>query len=215
MLSKVFLFLTVIAPFLSLAAGIYVFKSLDARLRWLFYYVCLASMAAVISYSLSIVGTNTMPGLHIYVPLEFIVLTLFYANYIKEYINRKYIWIIIGAFVIFCIMNAIFFQEIAIYPNIPRAMESIVMVIFSVLYFHKVMVEAKIKKLSKEPMIWINTGILVYFSFDFFFHISFPAALANSVEFAMGILYFFWVTDILFYSLLAIGFYEQKKMPEL
>lgn len=202
-------------PLIPLALGIYVFRKLGDKLKILFYYICITAVADIVSSLVARTGTNTMPGAHIYVPVELVVLTLFYANYVKEYISKKYIWIIIGTFVIISIMNALFFQKVTVYPNIPRAVECIVMVIYSVLYFHKVMVEAKIKKLSKEPMIWINTGILCYFSFDFFFHISFPAVLASSVEFAKGILYFFWATNIMFYSILAIGFYKQKKLAEL
>ena len=214
MLANIYFFLEVFVPFLPLAFGIFAYKSLDLKLRVLFYYVCFASIASVYSYLVSITSTNSMPGAHIYVLGEFVVLTLFYANYINEYVNRKFIWSIIGAFSVFSILNALFIQKITVYPNIPRAVESIVMVVFSVLYFHKVMVEAKIKKLSKEPMIWINTAMLIYFSVNFFFHISFPVALANSVEFAKGIIYFFWATNIVFYTILTIGFYKQKKLTQ-
>lgn len=199
-------------PFVPLIFGIYAFKNLGANLKILFYYVCFSLVASILSQLISVAGITTMPEAHIYVPLEFAILVLFYMNYLRGYVNKKYTWFIISGFALLSILNALFFQNINEYPNIPRGIESIIMVVFSVLYFHNVMVEAKIKKLSKEPMIWINTAMLIYFSSDFFFHLSFPVVLANSVEFAKGIIYFFWATNILFYLILAVGFYKQKNL---
>ncbi len=214
MLIEYYQYLTTIAPFLPVAFGLYAYKGLGKELRILFYFVCFSAVAELVSALISIGGNNTMPGAHVYVLVEFIILTFFYANYIKVYIARKYIWVIIAGFTVLSVLNALFIQKITAYPNILRAVESIVMVIFSVLYFHKIMVEAKIKKLSKEPMIWINTAMLVYFSGNFFFHILFPVVLANSEEFARRIIYFYWSSNILFYLILTVGFYKQIKLAE-
>ena len=214
MLIEYYQYLTTISPFIPLVFGIFVYKKMDSRLKLLFFYVCFSSAASLISQLISIADTTTMPEAHFYVPFEFIILVLFYQNYLTGYINKKYIWLIISGFFLLSILNALYFQGIDEYPNIPRGVESMVMVVFSVLYFHKVMVEAKIKNLAKEPMIWINTGMLIYFSGDFFFHLSFPVVLDNSVDFARRIVYFFWGMNILFYLMLTIGFYKQKKLAE-
>lgn len=212
MVVKYYQLLETIVPFIPLILGAYVYKSLGGNLKILFYYVCFSSVASIISQLISSTGTTTFPAAHFYVPLEFIILVLFYMNYLTGYINKKFTWFIISGFVLLCLLNVLFFQDITEYPNIPRGVESIILVVFSVLYFHKVMVEAKIKKLAGEPMIWINTGILIYFSGDFFFHLSLPLALAVSAEFARKIVYFFWATNIFFYLILAVGFYKQKRL---
>ena len=213
MLEEYYLFFETFFPFITLSFGIYAYGSMDFKLKILCYFVFFASISSTASYLISRTGTNNMPELHVYVLFEFILLTLFYVNSIKEYINRKFIWVIIGGFVVLSILNALFFQEITKYPYILRAIESIVIVIFSILYFHKVMVEAKIKKLFKEPMIWINTAMLVYFSINFFFHILLPIVVMKTLnEFAREMVYFYWATNILFYMLIAIGFYKQKKL---
>lgn len=206
--------LVTFVPLVPLVFGLFAFKNLGDRLKILFYYVCFASVVSILTSLIANSGTNTMPLLHMYVPVELLLLTLFYVNYIKEYINRKYIWAILGAFIAFSVLNVLFFQKIATYPYLLRAVESIILVVFSVLYFYKVMVEAKIKKLSKDPMIWINTGMLFYFSGNFFFHILLQLAVTTSNDFAKKMVYFFWTTNILFYLVLAIGFYKQKKLSE-
>lgn len=204
-------YISSITPLFSVALGIYSFKWLESRLKVLFIFVCFAAFSDITAILL-LRGINTMPEAHIYALVEFIILTLFYANYLKRYISRKFIWTVISVFTLFSLLNALFIQKITVYPYIVRAIESIVMVIFSILYFHKVMVDAKIKKLSKEPMIWINTGMLLYFSSNFFFHILLPLVVTYSNEFARIMVYYFWVTNILFYLILAIGFYKQKKL---
>ena len=155
-----------------------------------------------------------MPAAHLYVLVEFIFLTLFYSNYVKKYVAPKYIPIAISIFILFTVLNAVFIQKVSEYPSVLRVVESIIIVIFSILYFHKVMVESKITKLSREPMIWVNTDMLVYFSGNFFFHILLPIGVSHLVNFATFTVYYFWITNVMFYLILAIGFYKQKRLVE-
>ncbi len=201
-------------PFLTFGVGMLIYKYLDKTFKILLIFVCFAALSEGYSILSWKGGNNTMPGAHVYVFFEFLILSFFYSLYLKEYINQKYIWIIIGAFAVFCVLNALFFQKITVYPNYTRAVESIIMVLFSVLYFYKVMVEAKIKKLSKEPMIWVNTAMLVYFSINFFFHILLPLVVSTSNAFAKKMVYFFWTTNVLFYLTIAIAFYKQKRLAK-
>ena len=209
-------YLNVIVPFIAMAVGISGYKSFGKGFKILFYFVCFAACTELVMlFVVSVKHINTMPAAHVYVPIEFIMLILFYANYVEKYIKKKYIYSIIFAFVVFSVLNALYLQKVAEYPNIVRALESIILVLFSILYFHKVLVEAKITKLSKEPMIWVNTIILVYFSSNFFFHILLPILVLYSVDFAFHTVYFFWTTNIMFYLVLTVGFYKQKKLAEL
>ncbi len=201
-------------PFLTFGVGIMVYKYLDREFKILLIFVCFAALSEVLSIISWNGGNNTMPGAHIYVFLEFLILTLFYSFYLKEYIKIKYVWGLIGGFAVFCFFNALFFQKITVYPIYTRAVESIIIVLFSVLYFYKVMVEAKIKKLSKEPMIWVNTAMLVYFSINFFFHILLPVVVVSSNAFAKRMVYFFWTTNVFFHFTIAIAFYKQKRLAK-
>ena len=76
------------------------------------------------------------------------------------------------------------------------------------------MVEAKIKSISQEPMIWINTAVLLYFSGNLFFNILFSIILETSRDFSKFTTYFIvWLTAA-FYLLIAIAFWKAgKKVP--
>ena len=72
------------------------------------------------------------------------------------------------------------------------------------------MVEAKIRNLSKEPLIWVNTAILIYYTGNLFYYILFDLFLDYSHEFLKSIGVYFFTLNTLFYILIAIGFYISK-----
>ncbi len=73
------------------------------------------------------------------------------------------------------------------------------------------MVDAKIGQLSKESLIWINTGILIYYSGNLFYYILFNLFLDYSHEFLKSIGIYVISLNALFYILIAIGFWKVKK----
>lgn len=74
------------------------------------------------------------------------------------------------------------------------------------------MIEANIKNLWNVPYIWINTGILIYYSGNLFHTILFNIILEYSREFSKLTVVYFNVLNALFYILIAIGFLKFKKI---
>ncbi len=72
------------------------------------------------------------------------------------------------------------------------------------------MVEAQIKKLANEPLIWINTAILIYFSANLFFYALFNLILEYSVKFSRITVIYLSVVNGVFYVLIAIGFLKAR-----
>lgn len=72
--------------------------------------------------------------------------------------------ILLGFFVLFAVLNAIFLQKIDTFNTYARGLESIIMIALSLLTFNKILVELDTRYPTKQPVFWVNTGVLFYFS---------------------------------------------------
>ncbi|HPE76579.1 MAG TPA: hypothetical protein P5210_02255 [Draconibacterium sp.] len=154
---------------------------------------------------------STTPIGHFYFPIAFFILTLFYYQLLNKYIRPIYFFIVIGAYEIYCIINPLLIQSLLEYSSLVGAIGALIVFIFSVAFFIKIMTEAKIEKLSREPLIWINTAVLIYYSFNFFFFSLYNLRVIASIELARIAAGFFGVFNLLFYSIITAGFIISKK----
>lgn len=84
------------------------------------------------------------------------------------------------------------------------------MLIFTILYFARVMIEAKIRKLSAEPLIWINTALLIWYASSFFYFITFNVLLTYSREFLGLTVTYYGLSNLILYALVSIGFMKTR-----
>ena len=188
------------------------YKHFDKLLKLIFYFVCLAvfteSLSLIIIYSFH--GT-TIWITHFYVMIEFFLWAMFYWYLIKPYVNRNLYWSVVAIFVIYCILNMIFFQDLLTDYSTTRAVECILILALSIVTFRRIMIESKIENLIIEPIIWVNIAVLLYFSSSIFFHLLFNVLLIENIEFLKKSGYVFMAVNTVFYVLLSIVFYLQKK----
>lgn len=192
--------------------GIFKYRVLSKELKTVFYFVSLGVLTETYSrIHTHFIMKNTMVIGHFYFPLAFLIVGLFYMQLLKDFIKPKYTLMVIAAFLIYCFVNSVFIQSMFEYASLVGAIGSIIVFIFSVAYFTKVMMDAKIVHLSKEPLIWINTAFLIYFAGNFFFYITYNVRLNASREVAILAAKVFYVLNFLFYLIITVGFLKVKK----
>lgn len=202
--------LTLVIVAQAFLVGVIFYKHLNNTLKVIFGLVCLAVItefsSQIIIYILK--GTTIWIS-HFYVMIEFFLWALFYWFLMKSYIKKKLFWTVALLFELYCILNTILIQDLNEYP-ITRAVESIFIVILSIITFHRIMIEGKMEKLTTEPVVWINTAVLLYFSSSVFFHLLFNLSLNINIEFLKLSGYFFIAANTLLYLLFSVSFYLQK-----
>lgn len=205
-----------IAVLIAALIGSVLYKNIKAKLGIIFLYVCLSAGTQLLINISNLNGIkNNLPGLHLYMLVEFSLLTLFYIRLFDDYVNRNWIYLISAVFLVYSIINTIFIQGIWNYPNIPRAIEALILILFSLIYFYKVLIESKIEKLMNDSIIWINLAVLIYFSGNFVYHILFNMILEYSRETAKTIGNLFTILNIIYYILITIGFWKERKTVEI
>lgn len=201
---------TVLSILPPVIVGTVFFRKLKVSHRYLFYFLLTGFIAEIITLYLRYFTEikNNMPVGHTYISISFIFIAIFYLYELKGHIRaRIIIWCII-LFEAFSILNLLFFQSYYDYPSTTGAISALILVTFSVLLFSNIMVTGKIKHLSQSSLIWINTAVLIYYSGNFFFYILFNLILDYTLSFIHTVVNFFKIIYVIFYTLLAVGFWK-------
>lgn len=113
-----------------------------------------------------VAGQNNMPLLHVYVAAGFTCLAWFYKTILNRFINAKIIWSVAILFLLFTVINSLFFEDILTFNSNALTVESILIIIlalFTFTFFLNDIVKETgghdIKSLS-----WINSGLFIYHS---------------------------------------------------
>lgn len=147
--------------------AIFRYNFIKQELRYITYFLGLSILTQAISFaSAKLIGTN-LPVLHLYTILEFNIIALFYFSFFGYFYSRKIIPGLMALFTIFAIFNSLFIQKFTEFNTYARSLESIILVVLSILCFYKILVELNTKNLTKLPIFWINTGFLFYFAGSF------------------------------------------------
>jgi hypothetical protein len=208
----VFSFLNIVPVLIPFLVGLIKYRYLNPGLKRLFYLVCFALFSESVSRILVIFMSRTLIASHFYVPLEFFFYSILYSWFLKEFIKPRYIYAVIAIFTLSSAINSLFFQSTFILNNYVRAFEALIFVIYSILYFYKLLNELQIKNLWKEPMIWVNIGVLFCFSGNFFIFILSNRILEMPIDIAKAIFYIPTSLYQIAYLLFAYGLFQVKKI---
>ena len=180
--TQLFFKLAAYSIFIPFFVAIYNRKKLTYPLKYLGYLMYFSALIEIISEIMWWKEMNNLFLLHIYVIAEFILIGWMYQLYLYKLYNRNIIPILILAFSIFSVINSLFIQSIQTFNTHSRPIGNFIFIIFSISYFYKLLKELKIRYLELNPMFWINTGILIYFSGSLFLFIFSNYLLKNSTQ---------------------------------
>ncbi len=151
-----------------------------------------------------------MPFSHLYGLVTFLILGFFYVCILNGFIFKRITYTLVIIYAVFYLVNSLFIQNIYIYPSVARTIGAILIILFALSFFIKVMQEASIEKLHREPLIWINLAILIYYSGNFFYYFLFNIILDYSREFSKLTVIYYSVLNAAFYLLIAVGFWRAR-----
>ncbi len=77
------------------------------------------------------------------------------------------ILLLIGV-VLFFIVNIFFIQGPGVYNSFSNTLESFILIYLCLRYYHKLIDELPTQSIYKNPLFWIATAILIYYSSNFF-----------------------------------------------
>jgi hypothetical protein len=192
--------------------GIALYRNFPREIKTIFYFVTLGVLTETFArLFIHFVMKNAMPIGHFYFPIAFLLAGWFYIQVLKGFIKPIYIVIVIAIFEVYSVINSVFIQSLFEFASLVSAIGSILIFMFSIAFFIKVMIEAKIMKLASEPLIWINTAFLIYYTFNFFYYSLYNLRIIASPEVTQIAIRFFSLMNLLFYLIICIAFLMFRK----
>lgn len=152
-----------------LLLGIRTFKVNSPAIR---YLVVLSGIACITEVIAVYLGLRRIPNLflfHFYPPIEFCLLLTIYALHTQKHVSKSIYWGIGGAFVVFSIVNTLFFQPLHVFNTHGRGLESFLVLGMAIGYSIFQLYSPMSSNLRSRTMFWINTGVLIYFSVNLVF----------------------------------------------
>jgi hypothetical protein len=177
-------------------------KYLNEELKFIWYFILMGTFFEIFSRTLLYLKVkNTLPTLHLYTILEFIIIGLFYYKFFGDFFSKKLIPFIIIGFVLFAIINGFFIQGIYNFNTYASGLEAIIVIALSLLCFYKMLIELDTRSPTKQPVFWINSGFLFYFAGSLFIYI-----LSNFIKGDNHLLSLAWGMHAFLMALLHIFF---------
>ena len=140
------------------------YRKLDNVMKAVAWYVMLGGLVQVLSSYENSQKNNNLWLLHLYTPLEFACLVLFYSRTLEGMV-KKSVFVGIGiGFAVLSALNSGFLQPVNTFNTYARSLEGIVVIVFCLSWCYRTLTEMKILKLEQDPVFWVNTGFLLYFS---------------------------------------------------
>ena len=194
----------------ALIVGTYYFKKIKQKFLYLYLFVVVGVCTDLFLTILIKLSFHNLWVSHIYFPLEFILIALFYKSHLSPVLKQRWIILIIFIFVLYSLFNVAFIQKLQERSNL-RPLSSLILVAFSLLYFYRIMIKSRIRKLSAESLIWINSAILFFFATLLFYNMLITPALHRSIQLARKIGYINRLSVVIFYLVIAYSFYLEGR----
>ena len=193
--------------------GIKHFCKLDRSFKILFFFVLSGTITEITGLLTRHLfdAKNTMPISNFYLMVAFALLTWFYIRILNGLIRSSWLWLIVIIFEFGVLINLLIIGSLKVYLFIPQTISKIFFLFYSLAFFHKVMIEAKIKDLWKDEFFLVNIGVLIYYSGNIFFSVLFNIILAYSREFSKITVMYFSALNTIFYLLIAWSMYIHQK----
>lgn len=162
--SEVTLYLGYALLGISLLIGCLRFRRLSNDQFTLWLLVVFAAVTELISRVLWSFKVSNLFLYHIYCVAEFSLLIILYRRNLKGLIHPHFFTSLIAAFILFAVVNTLFFQNLRQFNSNVMFVECLVLIILSILYFFKELRDLEHRNLEKVPMFWINASVITYFS---------------------------------------------------
>lgn len=171
--------------FFPVAIAIYRRKYMKKELKIISYYLAFVLLFQLIAVVSVIFIKNNLPFLHFYTVAEFALISWFYKEYLGDFLNKKIIYVFVGLFTIFAIVNALFIQSIFEQNAYPRGLECLFVVFYAITAYYKTLKSLDIISIEKSPLFWINAGFLFYFAGSLFLFVLGNLILTQDLQLSM------------------------------
>jgi|SRR5690349_10560748 len=212
--SEIIIVLSHVPILLTVVYAAVFYKQLDYVLKVFSWFIFLSGSIQFTSLAFWYASKNNMPLLHVYVAAGFICLAWFYKTLLNGFINAKIIWLIAILFLLFTIINSLFFQTVLTFNSNALTVESILIIILALFTF-RFFLNDIVKESSGrniKSLHWINSGLFIYYSSSmliFYFGAIITNTFSRNNNLVTWLFHSFF--SIVMYTCFFIGLWKRSK----
>jgi hypothetical protein len=186
------------------------YRVMGPAMKTMVAYVILGGITQLLSSYLSGQKQNNLWVLHVYTPLEFACIVWFFSVVLKDFLPQKwFVWAAL-AFAALSGLNSVFLQPPLTFNTYARSLEGILVIILCLTWCYRTLSEMKILRLEQDPVFWVNTGFLLYFSGNVLLFAFSNYIVAINRTMNLYIWAFHALFSILLYFFITIGLWKAK-----
>jgi len=186
------------------------YRFLNKTMKNIAYYVFLGASIQILAAYVKLNGQNNLWVLHLFTPLEVAIILRFYSIVLAGFIQKKvFVWVGI-IFLTMSVLSSIFLQDIRTFNTYARSLEGLLVIVLCLLWCYKTLTEMKIMKLGQDPVFWVNTGFLLYFSGGVLLFAFSNYIIGINHVLSLYIWAFHALFSMLLYALITIGLWKAK-----
>ncbi len=125
---------------------------------------------------------NNYPIFNLYTIVEFFLLTGIYYLSFTDRFTRRLLQILGLVFLLFALADLWLIEGLFKLNSYTLALEALILMPLSLLFFIRINRELRVPVLTRYPMFWINSGVLIYFSGNLFLFIFSNALLTYGLN---------------------------------
>ncbi len=174
-------------PFL---VGLLKYRRLNQLQVRVFSLVCLSVFFELLAtYSSLIPGFEAfnLPLLHTFTFIHYLMILWVYQQHLANLFRPKLVPILAAVFLVMVVVNGIWGDGFTNFNPHARALQALLVLFFVLSYFYRTLREMKITQLERDPLFWVSTGLLLYFSGSLLIFI-----VSNSITTSPAIMFTVW-----------------------
>ncbi len=188
------------------------YKLLSNPLKVFFYFNIFTFILNSLNIILSSLSIRDLYLIHLYTVFEFAFISWFYALQFKGLIV-KIIPPLVLVFAIWCVVNYLYVQTAIQLNTYTRSVEAIIIIAYCLMFINRQSQVEVSQKWGDLSLNWINAGILLFYSCNFFIFIFSNYLLSPDSQIIKAIWTGYDVILLFENIFFAIAFYKWKKQP--
>lgn len=193
--------------------GIFNIRKCNLLFRLLTFYVLYTLISELISYAASYIWQNNSLVMKIYLFAEISFMGGIYYLLFRHSRQKKIILVYASILFLFCLVVSIVNRE-ALFPGYLVALESIMLIVFSVMYFFQLLKYPYEHDLLSMGEFWLNSSVLVYSTGSFVGWVSFSYLYRHQINLP-SLPVIMNALDILHYTLLGVAIFFHVKRKSI
>jgi hypothetical protein len=197
-----FVKLYLVTILISTLIGLYHYNQLPKYLKAFSIFLLLTLAIECLGYFL--IKKNTWM-FNIFTGVEFIFYLSVYRYILTSISQKKVILLFITSFILASLGNMIFFQGLFKFNNYSYSYGSMLVCICAIMYFLQLLHHTNPQPLTRIPMFWISTGLLIFYACNFFYMGLLNYLIGVSMDLARELFMIISLLNIMMYSLFSAG----------